>query len=224
MQVDNIAFEQETQQFIGVLGIASAEAFGILKSECGPPPFNRREIDAHVSLLHDLAEGCDGILVLAGFEERGVAKVQRFRIGDVNRMTDAIMAYEKRPRFNLYIPWCTLRNDLEPNRKGSESDVISVLATVGDLDNDKYQLGELPIAAPYIVETSPGNYQPFSSFSRPLSVKDAKPVLTALSDFIGGDTGTKDASHIWRRLRLPQIGAQRGQWRRCHFQRRREFL
>ena len=27
---------------------------------------------------------------------------------------------------------------------------------------------------------------------------EAKPVLTAISDFIGGDSGTKDCSHVWR--------------------------
>jgi len=58
-----------------------------------------------------------------------------------------------------------LRRDLEPGKKGSEADVVAVLAAVGDLDNDKYSLGELPVEAPYIVETSPGNFQPviFSS-------------------------------------------------------------
>jgi hypothetical protein len=44
--------------------------------------------------------------------------------------------------------------------------VVAVLAAVGDLDNDKYSLGELPVEAPYIVETSPGNFQPVYIFER----------------------------------------------------------
>jgi hypothetical protein len=64
--------------------------------------------------------------------------------------------------------------------------------------NDKYSLGELPVEAPYIVETSPGNFQPVYIFERPLVAAVAKPVLAALSDSVGGDSGTKDCSHVWR--------------------------
>jgi hypothetical protein len=92
----------------------------------------------------------------------------------------------------------SFRRDLAPRKKGSEVDVVAVLAAVPDLDNDKYSLGELPVEAPYIVETSPGNFQPVYIFERPLAAADAKPVLAALCDFVGGDSGTKDASHVWR--------------------------
>ena len=91
-----------------------------------------------------------------------------------------------------------MRRDLEPGKKGAEDDVVAVLAAVPDLDNDKYTIGELPVEAPYIVESSPGNFQPVYVFERPLATADAKPVLAAISDFIGGDSGTKDCSHVWR--------------------------
>jgi RecA-family ATPase len=108
------------------------------------------------------------------------------------------MGFENHPNLNLYAPWSVFRRDLESGKKGSEADVLAVLAAVGDLDNDKYSLGELPVEAPYIVETSPGNFQPVYIFERPLAAADAKPVLAALCDFVGGDSATKDTSHVWR--------------------------
>ena len=162
------------------------------------PSFNRNEVEAHVSLLHDLAEGCNGVLILAGFEEGGRPSVQRFRIGDVANMIETIMGFDGHPRVNLYTPWAVMRSDLDPGKKGAETDVIAVLAAVGDLDNDKYQIGELPVEAPYIVESSPGNFQPVYVFERPLPPSEAKPVLTAICDFVGGDSATKDCSHVWR--------------------------
>jgi AAA domain/Primase C terminal 2 (PriCT-2)/RepB DNA-primase from phage plasmid len=162
------------------------------------PSFDRRAIEAHVSLLHDLATGLDGILILAAFEEGGPANVQRFQIGDVTGMVETIMGFDGHPCANLYTPWAVMRRDLEPCKKGTEADVVAVLAAVPDLDNDKYQIGELPVEAPYIIESSPGNFQPVYIFERPLMPVVAKPVLTAISDFIGGDSGTKDCSHVWR--------------------------
>jgi hypothetical protein len=58
------------------------------------PSFDRSLVESHVSLLHDLATGIDGILILAAFEENGPASVQRFKIGDVDGMIETIMAFE----------------------------------------------------------------------------------------------------------------------------------
>ena len=162
------------------------------------PSFNRSEVEVHVSLLHDLAEGVDGILILAAFEEGGPPSVQRFRIGDVTGMVEAIMGFDGHPRANLYTPWAVMRPDLEAGRKGAEADVVAVLAAIPDLDGDKGVKTELPIEAPYIVESSPGNFQPVYVFERPLPPLEAKPVLTAICDFVGGDSATKDSSHVWR--------------------------
>ena len=162
------------------------------------PAFDRTAIEAHISLIHDLAEGQDGVLILAAFEEGGQPNVQRFRIGDVANMVETIMGFEGHPRVNLYIPWAVMRRHLEPGRKGTEADVVAILAAVPDLDGDKGVKTELPVEAPYIVESSPGNFQPVYIFERPLAPADAKPALTALCDFVGGDSGTKDCSHVWR--------------------------
>jgi hypothetical protein len=118
--------------------------------------------------------------------------------GDATKMVDTIMGFETHPGLNVYAPWCVMRRDLEPGKKGGEADVVVVLAAVADLDHDKYSLGELPFEAPYIVETSAGNYQAVYPFARPLPVGEAKPILVALSGAIGGDSATADCSHVWR--------------------------
>ena len=62
------------------------------------PAFDRAAVESHIFLLHDLASGVDGVLILAAFEERGVAQVQRFTIGDAAGMTETIMGFEKSPK------------------------------------------------------------------------------------------------------------------------------
>jgi hypothetical protein len=123
------------------------------------PSFDRASIAAHVGLIHQLAAGIQGVIPLFSVEEGKAPKVQRFGVGNVADAVGAIMAFENRQSFNVYMPWAVMRRDLEPNRKGSEADVVAVLAAVADLDHDKYQIGELPLVPPYILETSAGNYQ-----------------------------------------------------------------
>jgi RepB DNA-primase from phage plasmid len=160
--------------------------------------FDRSAIEMHIGLLHDLAAGCDGILTLIAIEESEAAQVQRFRIGDADPMIETIMGFEGRPWINLYAPWAVMRSDLPPRKKGGESDVVACLAAIADLDNDKHKFGELPVEPSYVIETSPGNYQAFYFFDQPLSASKAKPVLAALCDSVGGDSGTKDVAHVWR--------------------------
>jgi hypothetical protein len=171
------------------------------KAATSSPRFDLSAIQAHVSLLHELAAGCDGTLVLVVIEEGASARPQRFSIGDVETMIEAIMALEHHPSVNLYAPFAVMRRDLEPGKKGGEADVVAVLAAVGDLDNDKnekYEIGDLPLAPAYVMESSAGNFQPVYPFEKPLSVREVKPILAAFGDGLGGDSGPKDCSHIWR--------------------------
>ena len=162
------------------------------------PSFNRDAIHAHVTLLHQLADGIDGIIPLFCVEEGKTPIIHRFGVGQIADVVNTIMGSEAHPGLNIYMPWAVMRPDLEPGKKGGEADIIAVLGGVGDVDNDKYQIGELPVEASCVIESSAGNYQPGYPFSRPISVSEAKPILEALSDAIGGDGGTKDASHVWR--------------------------
>lgn len=169
---------------------------------------DRDAVERHLALLHDLARasGTDGKLVLFAVGEnpqtgRKVKPiVQHFAIGDVSMMADAAVTYAQQTHVNIYAPWAVFRNDLACNAKGDEQHVVATLALVADLDNDKAELPltALPIEPPYVIESSSGNFQPVFPLSRALANGEAKALAVALSDFIGGDAGTKDLSHVWR--------------------------
>ncbi|WP_040586118.1 DNA-primase RepB domain-containing protein, partial [Allomesorhizobium alhagi] len=69
---------------------------------------------------------------------------------------------------------------------------------VADMDGDTGRVGELPIEPNLILETSPGNGQPFWLFDRPLKPEEAKPLAAALKRATGSDHGTADVAHVWR--------------------------
>jgi predicted P-loop ATPase len=169
--------------------------------------FDRTIVEEHLALLHNLARasGADGKLVLfaAGEDPQTGRKkkpcVQHFRVGDVGTMADAVMGFAGRQNLNVYSPWAVFRNDLESGKKGDEQHVLATLALVIDQDGDKEtSLRTLPLQAPYIIESSAGNSQPIYPLSHALANGEAKALAVALSDFVGGDAGTKDLSHVWR--------------------------
>jgi hypothetical protein len=172
------------------------------------PAIDPEAIRAHIKMLHERAadakekggESVEGRLVLVRFEgETGAPKTERFKIGDHENMVKAAIAWAGNPNLNLYAPWAILRPDLEANKKGAETDVIRVLAFVGDLDADTGKAGgPLPVDAPYILETSAGNFQPVFPLATALLPNEAKPLAIALADAVGCDHRTKDISGIWR--------------------------
>jgi hypothetical protein len=107
---------------------------------------------------------------------------------------------------NLYIPWVVFRPDLEKWKKGAEADVITALAGTIDIDADKGDSSDIPLKSSGRMETSPGNYQDFFVYEKPLTLALAKPVALALHRMTAkdddgaakGDAATKDVSHIWR--------------------------
>ena len=170
------------------------------------PAFDAAAVRAHLEMLHGLAAaaGADGHLALSGYGEnpdtgkRLRERNEHFRIGDVDGMLSAVMAYEHLPHLNAYAPWSIVRKGLDRGKRGGEADVVAVLALVPDLDGDTGKAGELPLLAPYAVETSPGNLQPVYPFARALAPREAKPIAEALADAIGCDARTKDLSGVWR--------------------------
>jgi hypothetical protein len=165
---------------------------------------DHQAIRSHVEMLHQLAKNADvdGILTFSRIDDKGNVNTERFAIGDADHMADAIIGWSCHPKLNIYMPWVIWRKDLAHGAKGAEEDIRAVLAFVGDLDADKGKkavgLDGLPIAAPYVVETSAGSYHATFPLKRALPVAEAKPIAEALSNAIGGDAGTKDTSHIWR--------------------------
>jgi hypothetical protein len=160
-------------------------------------------IRSHVTLLHTLAKcaGVEGILAFTRIDEKRT-HTERFAIGDVDEMVNAIIGYSTHPNLNLYASYAVFRRDLPNWSPGKEDDVRAVLAFVGDLDADigktAVGLDNLPLPPKYIIESSEGNFQPVFPLGRGLTQAEAKPIAEALSDAIGGDSGTKDTSRLWR--------------------------
>jgi len=192
-------------------GIEAATALDVL-SESGAigrpiddlPMPNCEMIRAHVEMIHMLAKsaGVDGLLTLTRIDEKDNIRTERFAIGDVDNHANVVIGWSTHPGLNLYMPWSIFRKDLPHWSKGKEEDVVAVLAFVGDLDADTGKSGTglegLPLASPYVMETSEGNYQPVFPLVRALSPSDAKPIAIALGDAVGADSRTKDTSSLFR--------------------------
>jgi hypothetical protein len=167
--------------------------------------FDRETIHDHVSMLHTLARAAnvDGVLTLCCYGEnphsgRKSSQVQRFRIGDVDLMVDAIMALEAVPHLNIYAPWAIMRHGLVGGERGGLNDIVRTLALVADLDSDTGKSGDLPLDPPYLIESSEGNYQAVYPLSRALPPTEAQPLAAALQAATQSDHGTKDLAHVWR--------------------------
>jgi hypothetical protein len=159
-----------------------------------------------VKLLHDLAAGFPGKLIVASFGEdptegaKLAPRVEHFQIGDVDAMTAACVRLSGERHRNVYVPLAVFRSDLPPGKKGEEADVAAVLGAVGDFDDaDAARWAErLPLPANYAIESSAGRFQTFHFYDRPLPPKPAKAIATRLKSFVKCDHGTSDVCHVWR--------------------------
>ncbi|TPL36911.1 DUF3987 domain-containing protein [Mesorhizobium sp. B2-4-8] len=152
-------------------------------------------------MLHSLASGIDGVLVVSAYDvlaERSKGTVTHHRIGDVEDMIDAIEAHAGTPHKNVYCGLQVMRRGLSRGKRGEASDIVAVLGLVVDLDADTGKAGEMPIEPNYVLETSPGNFQPFIIFDRPLKPEEARPLAAALRRATESDAGTADVAHVWR--------------------------
>lgn len=152
-------------------------------------------------MLHQLAAGIDGILVVSVYDalaEGSKGTITHHRIGDVDDMVDAVEAHATTPGKNCYTGLQVMRRGLGRGQRGGEADIVAVLGLVADMDGDTGKTGDLPIAPDLVLETSPGNHQPFWLFDHPLKPDEAKPLAHALRRATNSDAGTSDISHIWR--------------------------
>jgi hypothetical protein len=113
-------------------------------------------------------------------------------------MVEAVMAHASTPNANCYICPNLMRPTLERGKKGSECDVLAVLALVADLDDDTGRSGTMPVDPSYVVESSPGNYQCFILLDQPIPPAEAKTLARALKVAANADHCTVDMSHVWR--------------------------
>jgi RepB DNA-primase from phage plasmid len=167
-----------------------------------------RPVMEHVRLVHALAAGCDGKIVVASYGQTpgGLAlpsRIEHAVVGDIDTTVRAIDQMQADAHRNVYMPLAVFRRDLEPGRKGSESDVAAVLGLMTDFDarSDPHAgdwCRRMPVPADYALETSPGSFQAAVLFAKPVQPMVAKALGTALVETCRSDTGTKDISHVWR--------------------------
>lgn len=154
----------------------------------------------HIKMIHDLAAGIDGKIVLASYGEGISSKIRHFQIGEYEAMAECAAQWSEEPRRNVYAPLVVMRQALAKNSKGGESDIVAVLGIVADFDDDNAKNWEkrLPLEPDYVYETSAGRFQAACLFKTPLSMIEAKNVGIRLKSFSCCDHGTRDMSHIWR--------------------------
>ncbi|MBX5234108.1 DUF3987 domain-containing protein [Rhizobium sp. NLR4a] len=168
------------------------------------PAFDEAFIRRHVEMIHGLAQGLDGVLVTSAYyanphgDSDAPGTVTHHAVGDVDGMVDAIMAHASTPNANVFTGLQVMRKGMARGKRGSEADIVAILGLVVDLDADTGNSGDMPIEPNAVLETSPGNFQPFVLFDRPLSVGEAKPLAAALKRATGSDHGTADVTHVWR--------------------------
>ncbi|MFQ6181661.1 AAA family ATPase [Sinorhizobium meliloti] len=172
------------------------------------PSANQPETDVtnptrvHIDMLHRLANGLDGVLVVSAFNanlpnDKGT--ITHHRIGDVDGMLEAVEAHSGTPGANVYIGLQVMRRGLARGQRGKENDIVAVLGLVADMDSDRgLTAGEYPVEPNYCIETSPGNLQPFWLFDRPVLPAIAKTIARGLKSVTGSDHGTADIAHVWR--------------------------
>ncbi len=169
-----------------------------------PITFDYAAIRTHVEMMHGLASGVNGLLVVSTFyanpngDKDVPGVVSHHRVGDVDGMVEAIVCHAETPNANVFAGLQVMRPDLERGKRGTESDILALLGLVVDLDADTGCDGAMPIEPHLVLETSPGNRQPFVLFDRPVEPAEAKPLAAALKRATGSDHGTADIAHVWR--------------------------
>jgi RepB DNA-primase N-terminal domain len=166
------------------------------------------DVRAHVEILHRHAEPFRGRgkLIVASYGQDPITgknispKVLHFGIGHIDPMVEQIDVLSHEQHRNIYIPLAILHPDLPPGKKGEESQVVASLGLVADFDDtDAANFRErMPVRANYVIETSPGRFQPFLLFDEPTEPGHAKHLAQSLKDFTVCDHGTADISHVWR--------------------------
>lgn len=122
-------------------------------------------------------------------------------IVDADSATKLAVEWTREPHRNVYVGGATYTVPPPPGKRGSESDIAHVthiVADFDDLDAANWR-SRMPSYLPSLVlETSPGRFQVFFIFDRPITPDEAKPLARALKANCRCDHGTADISHVWR--------------------------
>ena len=161
-----------------------------------------------LGLYHEIAKSVPDAVFMLGTinapKEKGAEPpwiAQRFRIGDVEKM--AAEARARSEHSNVYFGPALMRRDLRPGSRGTERDVVAVLAIVAEEDGDTGKFVTLPrgVLPSFEVRTSAINRHFHFVLEKPLPPAEAKALAELMFKKCGGDHGGKDISHVWR---IPQ--------------------
>lgn len=170
------------------------------------PPIDPAAIRAHVQMVHAMASGIDGQLVVASYGEHpetGAAiphKVRRFDVGDIDGMCSAIGSLTREEHRNVYLPLHVVRRGLNGRQRGGAHDIVAVLGLVADFDDpeaSEYR-DRCPLPADLVLETSAGRFQCFYIFDQPAKVDEVRDTAIKLKEHCQCDHGTADLAHVWR--------------------------
>lgn len=168
--------------------------------------YNMEDIAEHVDMIHTLAFGCDGKLIVCAYGEdpetgkKIRSRAYHFQIGDRKGMTDCIVQLTQEQHRNVYIPLSVISHEVPTGKRGKGEDVTHVLGLVADFDDaDAIRYRErLPRDADLVLETSPDRFQAFYLLEKPVTSTEAAPVAKALKGYCRCDHGTGDLAHVWR--------------------------
>ncbi|KFG66740.1 DNA-primase RepB domain-containing protein [Microvirga sp. BSC39] len=122
---------------------------------------------------------------------------QAFAIGDVENMTEAAVMYAQEG-YNVYVEARTIAKNTPPGRRGDLSYTRGVFAFVVDSDADKGKAGHIDFEPSLVVETSPGNFQPWLFLDQALTAEQARPLGAAIRAATGADSATGVVTQPYR--------------------------
>lgn len=169
----------------------------------------RETVHAFLSDVHAAAakacEGLDnpGLLQLVRIHPAtGRIGVARFKIGDVDAMTDLAIA-DAEGGHNSYVEARTVRNDAA--KRGASDETVAVFALVIDRDADKGVAGVQFVEPTMRVETSPGNAHDWLALNKALSYEDAEKLGAAIRKAVGADTDSGVPTQPYRVAGTPNF-------------------
>jgi hypothetical protein len=162
------------------------------------PEVDRDAVRGHVAMIHKLAAGSPGKLIIASYSDDTPPMHEHFAIGSVDAMTDAIVEIAKTR--NVYTPLAIARPDLPPSTRGKTVDYIGVVGVVMDFDGPDATEWEklLQVHPDYVLETSAKRVQCFYFSGELVPIGKADELIRRLKLAAKSADKTADPIHVWR--------------------------
>jgi predicted P-loop ATPase len=139
-----------------------------------------------------------GYLQLSRLHPTGKTLVPyQFEIGDLEHMIKTALA-DAAAGHNVYIEGRTVRGNTR-NKRGGLQQTVGVFALIIDSDGDKNRAGSLNGVKPsLVVETSPGNTQPWLFLDRAMSAEEAQKLGAIIRKATKSDNDTGNVTQPYR--------------------------